>query len=51
MKSLDQNHSKRNKITDLTKGNLGLFFGDFFGENFWGEFGWMGVKSGLTKSC
>jgi hypothetical protein len=31
MKSMDQNHAKLNKITDLTKDNLGLFFGDFFG--------------------
>jgi hypothetical protein len=35
MKSMDRNHSKLNKIADLTKDNLGLFFGDFFG-NFFG---------------
>jgi uncharacterized membrane protein len=35
---MDQNHAKRNKIANLTKGNLGLFLGNFFGI-FFGEIG------------
>jgi hypothetical protein len=34
---MDQNHSKRNKIADPSKGKLGLFFGAIFWEKFWAK--------------
>jgi hypothetical protein len=43
---MDQNHSKRNKITDLTKGNLGLFFGDFLEKIFGANLGGWGSNPG-----
>ena len=42
---MDQNHSKRNKIADPSKGKLGLFFGEFFGKFFRDEIGWVGGQN------
>ena len=48
---MDQNHSKRNKIADPSKGKLGLFLG-IFGEKFSEmKLGGWGVKFAETKGC
>jgi hypothetical protein len=48
---MDQNHSKRNKIADPSKGKLGLFFGDFLGNFSEMKLGGWGVKFAETKGC